>query len=211
MSEREAVAQKAPSRPLAGFPAYRLRPDREVFRAHPARLGPWWFGSEGGGRFDLAPPCGTCYVAGDPASAVRERLGPVLGASDAVPEGLLADVVVSRLRVPREREVADVRDRRAAEFGVTRELESMVPYVVPQAWAVALADEGYGGVRYGPRFTPGEADAFALFDDGGAKDWSGDAQPVPAALVPGGPTTIPAPRRRDLNVVRPPRTRVARG
>ncbi|HEY3140297.1 MAG TPA: hypothetical protein VGJ86_04170, partial [Acidimicrobiales bacterium] len=39
----------------------------------------WWFSSDGSGRFDLAPPHGTCYLATDPIGALREasRGGPV--------------------------------------------------------------------------------------------------------------------------------------
>ena len=96
--------------------------DTDLFRAHGRDLGPWWFGNDGAGRFDLVPPRGTCYLALDPLSALRERLGPVLGGSQAVPESLLEESVVSRLRLSAARDVADTQDRGAAEFGVTREL-----------------------------------------------------------------------------------------
>ena len=207
MTARERTALGPPPASLAGFPAYPVAEETDVFRAHGRDLGPWWFGNDGGGRFDLRSPRGTCYVALDPLSALRERLGPVLGGSPSVPEGLLEEAVVSRLRLPAEREVADAQDRRAAGFGVTREIETTVPYAVPQAWARAFDEEGFGGVRYGPRFTPGDASALALFDDEGAKDWPVDADPVPAHQVPGAPVPLPSPRRSDLTVVRPPRTR----
>nr|WP_238338511.1 RES family NAD+ phosphorylase [Pedococcus badiiscoriae] len=178
-----------------------------MFRAHRSDRGPWWFGNDGSGRFDLPAPRGTCYVALDPLSALRERLGPVLGGSQAVPESLLETSVMSRLRLVASRELADVQDTRAADFGVTRELESMVPYAVPQAWARAFDEAGSGGVRYGPRFTTGDHSAVALFDAAGAPDWPTDPDPVPAARVPGAPVSLPTPRRADLTVVRPPRTR----
>ena len=210
MTSRERTALGPPPASLAGFPAYPLDTDTDLFRAHGAAFGAWWFGNDGTGRFDLLAPRGTCYLALDPLTALRERLGPVLGSSQAVPESLLEEAVVSRLRLPRARRVADVQDRRAAAFGVTRELESMVPYAVPQAWARALDEEGCGGVRYGPRLTPGDVSAIALFDQAGAVEWPADPDPVPAQEVPGGPTSMPTPRRADLTVVRPPRTRVTR-
>jgi hypothetical protein len=118
--------------------------------------------------------------------------------------------VVSRLRLPAAREVADAQHAGAAGFGVTRELESMVPYAVPQAWARALDEAGFGGVRYGPRFTPGDSSAVALFDGEGTQDWPVDPDPVAAQQVPGAPSALSTPRRADLTVVRPPRTRTTR-
>ena len=210
MTARERTALGPPPASLAGFPAYRVAVETDVFRAHGRELGPWWFGNDGAGRFDLTTPRGTCYVALDPLSALRERLGPVLGGSQSVPQSLLEETVVSRLRLPAAREVADAQDGGAAGFGVTRELESIVPYAVPQAWARALDEAGFGGVRYGPRFTPGDSSAVALFDAEGAKDWPVDADPVAAQQVPGAPSAMPIPRRGDLTVVRPPRTRTTR-
>ncbi|MEO6412211.1 MAG: RES family NAD+ phosphorylase [Pedococcus sp.] len=210
MTARERTALGPPPTSLAGFPAYLVDTGTDLFRAHGAELGPWWFGSDGSGRFDLPAPRGTCYTALDPLSALRERLGPVLGPSQAVPESLLEDTVVSRLRLPADREVADVQDGGAAAFGVTREIETMVPYAVPQAWARAIDGAGRGGVKYGPRFTPGECSALAVFGDEGVADWPVDADPVPAQRISGAPAALPTPRRADLTVVRPPRTRVPR-
>lgn len=210
MTARERTALGPPPGSVAGFPAYSVAADTDLYRAHGRDLGPWWFGNDGAGRFDLRTPRGTCYVALDPLSALRERLGPVLGSSQAVPESLLEEAVVSRLRLPAARDVADTQDRGAAEFGVTREIESTVPYAVPQAWARAFDEAGFGGVRYGPRFTPGDSSALALFDAEGAADWPVDPDPVPAQQVPGAPAAMPNPRRGDLTVVRPPRTRTTR-
>jgi len=207
VGERETQAQHGPTTTLEGFPVHRVTTDRDLYRAHAAHRGPWWFGNDGGGRFDLAAPAGTCYTAYDPESAVRERLGPVLAGRTVLPASALEDTVVSRLRVPTAVEVADLQSRRAAGFGATRELETMVPYAVPQEWARALAAAGHGGVRYGPRFTPGDASAVALFGAAGRRDWPVDPQPLPAATVPGVPALVSTPRRVDLTVVRPPRTR----
>lgn len=208
MSSRQRPAQGPPSVPLTGFPVRRLAKGTVLFRAHRAELTPWWFGNDASGRFDLRAPRGTCYLAGDAETALRERLGPVLGARAAVPESALEGVVVSALRLAAGTQAADLQSRRAAAFGVTRELETMVPYAVPQAWARAFDAEGFGGVRYSPRFTPGDAYAVALFGAAGAlTEAPADASPTPAAQVPGAPVAWPAPRHADLTVVRPPRTR----
>lgn len=207
---RTVVAQQVPRACLGDFPAYRLVPGVPLFRAHLSAHGPWWFSSDGGGRFDLPPPHGTCYLATNPAVAVRERLGTVLGGSASVPASLLEGVVVSRLRLPVARRLANLQVARAADFGVTRELETMVPYAVPHAWARALSAAGLEGLRYGPRFTPGAASSVALFGAEGAHDLPADPDPRPAGEVLGAPTPVPAPRRMDVTVVRPPRTRAAR-
>ena len=211
MTARETVAQGLPPSSLAGFPGRALESGTMLFRAHLAERAPWWFGSDGGGRFDLRAPQGTCYTALDAESAVRERLGPVLGSRAALPETTLADVVVSRLPLPERRRAADLQSRGAARFGVTRELESMVPYVVPQAWARAFAEVGFEAVSYGPRFTPGECTAVAVFGPEGLASWEGDPSPVPAQQISPDLRAWPTPRRADLSVVRPPRTRGVRG
>jgi hypothetical protein len=208
---RETVAQGLPPSSLDGFPWRSLDTGAVLFRAHLAERAPWWFGNDGGGRFDLPAPQGTCYTALDAASAVRERLGPVLGSRSALPESTLAEVVVSRLRLPEGRRAADLQSRGAAPFGVTRELESMVPYAVPQAWARAFAGTGFGAVSYGPRFTPGDCTAVALFGPEGLAPWDGDPSPVPAQEISGDMRAWPTPRRADVSVVRPPRTRAVRG
>lgn len=210
MTSRQRQAQGLPPATLEQFPAQEVGDGTDLFRAHLAELGPWWFGSDGGGRFDLPAPAGTCYVALDAESAVRERLGPVLGGRSALPDSALTDVVVSRLRLPQARRVANLQARAAARFGVTRELETMVPYAVPQAWARAFAAAGLEGVRYGPRFTPGDCSAVALFGPAGQADWDRDAAPVPATQACPELVTWQAPRRADLTVVRPPRTRTSR-
>ncbi len=207
MSSRQRVAQGPPPAGLEGFPTRAVPEGSTLHRAHLAARGPWWFGHDGGGRFDLPAPRGTCYLASDPVSALRERIGPVLGSAGAVPETLVADVVVSALVAPRTWHVGDLQVPGAGSFGVTRELETMVPYAVPQAWARALDSAGHDGVAYGPRFTPGDSSAVAVFGEEGSRDWPVDPAPVPAGDLPGAPPVMVTPRRADLTVVRPPRTR----
>ena len=204
---REVVAQQPPSVPLDGFPTRRITPGQTLQRAHTVAYGPWWFGSDGLGRFDLPLPRGTCYLADSAVVAVRERLGVVLGGRPVVPASLLTYVVVSTLHLPDNRDLADVESSDATRFGVTRELETMVPYAVPQAWARAFDAAGLRGVAYGSRFTTGDAVSYAIFGPAGGADWPADPQPIAAASVPGAPVGVEPPRRWDLSVVRPPRTR----
>lgn len=204
---REVVAQQPPGMPLAGFPTRLLRAGEQLYRAHTAAFGPWWFGGDGRGRFDLTAPRGTCYLAASALAALRERLGVVLGRRPVVPASLLTGAVVSTLAAPDDRDLADLQTADATQFGVTRELETMVPYAVPQAWARGFDETGLGGVAYGPRFTTGDATSFALFGPAGAADWPVDPRPVPAADIAGAPVAMDPPRRWDVTVVRPPRTR----
>ena len=210
---RERPAQLGPPEDLTGFPQSQLRPGHRVYRAHLVSQGPWWFGS-GGGRFDLDPPRGTCYLASTALAAIRERLGPVLAGRRTVPRPALADVVVSRLTVTEPGgsiRLANLRSSRAAEFGVTRELESMTPYDVPRAWARAWDAAGLDGVRYGPRFSPGRASAYAVFGPQGEDVRRGtDPAPVAASAVSGVPGLVPLPRRAHLTVIGTPRRRAPR-
>ena len=213
-SSREHPAQgpPGPEVDLHGFPVRRVVCGTVVFRAHRVERGPWWFGSDGTGRFDLVSPRGTCYVAESALVAVRERLGVVLGTLRRVPSAALHGVVVSRLEVVDDVAVANLRAARAAGFGVLNELASMVPYEVPQAWAGALDAAGLGGVRYAARFSTGRAGAVAIFGPAGDRpSWSVDAAPVAAAEVPGAPIVRDPPRLAELTVVRTPRRRASRG
>lgn len=206
MSDREEIAQREPSLPLTGFPAYDLGVGERLHRAHHRGRGPWWFSSSGG-RFDLPQPEGTCYLADSPLAALRERLGPVLGGCTRIPRSLLEESLVSRLHVPESHRLGDLRAVAASRFGVTRELETMVPYAVPQAWARALRATGLRGVRYEPRFSTGPVSSYAVFGDAGPRTWPRDAEPVPGDEVPGAPSPLSVPRRWDVTVVKPPRTR----
>jgi len=112
------------------------------WRPHPRSEGPLRFSSAGTGRYDLAAPCGTCYLASSADAAVRERIGPDLAAQRIVPASLLRDRVISRLSLPAPVPVANV-DVAATRFSVTSQLPVMVPYRIPQALAAALAAAGF--------------------------------------------------------------------
>jgi len=181
---REEHALGAPPADLTGFPHWLLRRTRSVWRAHRKDRSPWWFASDLTGRFDLAPPHGTCYLASGYVAAARERWGERLSQRGYVMRAMADETVVSTLSVPRSHRLADVTNSDAARYGVTREINTAVPYTVPQQWAAAFADAGLAGVRYEARFSTGPQDqSFALFGPAGAADWPADPSPRSGADV----------------------------
>jgi hypothetical protein len=109
---------------------------------------PWWFSSSGAGRFDLAEPGGTCYLADDPLIGVLEVLSHGTVDGMAVSEAFLAERRVRRLPLPGPARFADATDGRGRGFGVTREIHDVGDYSLPQAWAAAWHAHGFDGVRY---------------------------------------------------------------
>jgi hypothetical protein len=178
---RRRLLLSRPRGSLAGFPCWTLRPDRVSYRAHKAAAGPWWFSSDGSGRFDLSPPHGTCYLASDAEAAVRERWGEELLALGYVPRAVAESTEVSELRVPRGGRLADLCAGAAADFGVTREISTTGRYDITQAWAKAFGPLGRGllGLRYQPRLsTDSRGWALGLFGVAGAAAWPADPHPV---------------------------------
>ncbi|MYV42163.1 RES domain-containing protein [Streptomyces sp. SID1328] len=178
MTRRDEVHQGPPAagQKLRGFPNLRIRHGTKVYRAH--EKGPWYFASapqpgheHKGGRFDLAAPKGTLYVANNPLSALAERLGPAL--LDASPPELDADAFagwfVSGIRLPYDYRAANLWSQRVGGFGViASEMSSSAAYAVTQAWAAAWKQSGLDGVRYSPRHDPHRrAYSLALFGHGG--------------------------------------------
>jgi RES domain len=152
-----------------------------LYRAHKANAAPWWFSSNGGGRFDLRRPHGTCYLASDAEAAVRERWGEDLLALGYVPRKLAEATEVSQLRVPTGGRVADLCSAAAAHFGVMREINTTGRYVITQAWAKALGPLGERllGVRYQPRLSSDSRGwALGLFGNSGDAGWPGDPHPL---------------------------------
>ena len=109
-----------------------------IYRARDAegRLrAPWYFSSrdEGqGGRFDLAHPAGTCYLAGDLDSAFRETFrGARVIAEDDVARRHVLTARATRESAP----WADLAHEFATEGGVTLDAFSGSDYGVTQAVA----------------------------------------------------------------------------
>jgi hypothetical protein len=120
------------------------------------------------GRFDLAEPEGTCYLAADEISALLEVIGPDLERG-AVSAEILKARSLRKLHLPEEMDLADLKSREAVRFGITAEIGTIVPYSCPQAWAAGLRANGSPGVAYWPRHDPSRKVAVALFGPHGER------------------------------------------
>ncbi|MDJ0362155.1 RES family NAD+ phosphorylase [Rhodococcus sp. H29-C3] len=197
MSHRDTVALGPPLRSPLGFPGCELTAAQPLIRGHSTGNGPWWFASSGGGRFDLTPPRGTCYLAFDELTAIRETVGETLARTGVVSDAFAATRCLSTLTVPHEHQLADTCAGTAADFGLTRELVSMTSYGVPQEWAAAFSAT-FAGIRYQTRFTTGpNPNAVGLFGEAGEATWTTDANPEPL---------VAAARRCGFTVASPPRS-----
>jgi hypothetical protein len=139
---------KEPPASLVGFPW--SAPPKALFRVCRRENHTWWFSSDGSGRFDLFHPEGTCYFATDAFAALREatRGGPVtaLWVRDR-------ELRQTKPRDPKAR-LAAVTRARAASFGLTSELTTVLPYDLPRRWATAFRRAGFGGIRHELRHDP---------------------------------------------------------
>ncbi|MFE3289146.1 RES family NAD+ phosphorylase [Rhodococcus sp. NPDC059234] len=151
------------------FPAIDVPAGTTLHRTHGAAFAPWWFGSRGHGRFDLADPRGTCYTAESEQITLLETWGGIR----VIPSAELVGRAISRLELAAPRRVADLTSNLAVQFGVTAEIFTTADYHLTQLWAAALNAAGYDGVRYWARhdLTHDRA-CVALFDDGGDRTHS---------------------------------------
>jgi len=151
--------------------------------------GTWWFSSDGSGRFDLNPPQGTCYLAGDRIGAVREatRGGPVSTT-------WVADREFRTVGPPDpEGRLAATTRQAAARFGLTTELVTVVPYALARRWAQAFHQAGFAGIRHDPRARPSGVSLFGPAGaSGGVQRDARPGRPEPGATQP----SSPPPRRR---------------
>lgn len=205
---RQRPALGLPPPDLSRFPRSRLLPSARLYRAHTAGKPPWWYSFDLSGRFDLIQPNGTCYLATDVATALRERFGHELVRQGVVTFQAAARTEVSALRVPSPRWLANTCSPAAANFGMTREIGTCPSYDIPQAWAAAFFDGGrHSGIRYQTPFSTGAApNAAALFDDAGQHNWPTDPRPVHGvqACTDAGIDVAHRPTRRQVRIV-PPR------
>lgn len=191
---------------LEAFPAFRLETKQRLFRVGREDRSPWWFGSSGVGRFDLAEPQGTCYLAGDVVAALLEVIGPDREGGFVATEHF-ATRQLFELRVPLDHRLADLASTRAAAFGVTLEIHTTVPYDLPQQWAARLKAEKFDGLRYLLRHDPAGEDGYALFGPTGAREqWTVDrASPIGTDLLnqleaTTGLHIVPIPHSRQLDL-----------
>lgn len=152
----------APPDPLPELPCRKVGPDA-LWRIHPAAVSPWFFDTGPDGRFNLADT-GTCYLAEEPIGAFVEKFGRLLRPGGAIPEPLVDDQRLSRLRPPKL-DVVDLTDPKVLGLvGLTAEIHATVDYDLTRRWACALRDAGYAGIRYKARHDPrGQLVSIALF------------------------------------------------
>jgi hypothetical protein len=205
---RQRMALGAPRGNLSGFPRSRLLHRDVLYRAHAPKNSPWWFSSNMKGRFDLLPPHGTCYLATDMTSALRERFGHDLVRQGYVTFQAAADTHLSKLQVPSTRFLAKTCAPESADFGMTREIGTCAVYKIPQAWAKAFFASGkYSGIRYQSRFAPGaKSNSVALFDSAGQQGWPTDPHATPGvkACDDVGIKVLHPPTRKQVRIVQPP-------
>ena len=164
-AKRSGQALPSDSIDLSTFPSTELSGGETLYRAHSAQNGPGWFASDDQGRFNLRSPNGTAYVGERIDLVIRERFGTILystGLTSTDVSGFMVSVISGISGV-----FADMTTSKAASHGVTIELTAMQPYEIPQAWAEGLHSAGFDGIRYLPRFTPGQDAALAVFGNTG--------------------------------------------
>lgn len=161
---------------LRGFPSESVDTNRDLYRAvtfeRPEPRGAWWFsstkvGEDVGGRFDLSATQGTCYLAADVQTAVREKVGTHISQANLVPQTVVVAMEVVMLRLPCPSILAHTGDEAAANWGAIRELGSSYgDYAKTSRWATAFRLVGFDGILYGSRFASiSSATAVALFND----------------------------------------------
>ncbi len=180
--EREAPSLRPPperAEDLAEFPRAEIGANDTLWRVARRGKSPWWFSSSMAGRFHLPEPDGTCYLAKDDLAALLEVVGPDRNGGTVSPE-FIARRRIHRLRPGRSPALADLTARKAAAFGVTHEIHTIVPYDLPQAWAARLHQSGFDGLCYFARHDPASSDSLALFGESGedsARD-PGTGEPI---------------------------------
>ena len=179
-NRQSGPALGSPPADLSGFPSASLDRFQGAYRAFRTPKEPGWYSSSGEGRFDLKPPHGTLYVADDVGTAVRERLGEVAVRSQSVPRSVVEDMAVACLSFER-RNCASLAYSGIVRWGVTRELETMVPYELPQTWANAFFTAGFEGIQ-----------------------WLGADLDFEGACAEAGIAIVDSPKRAKLDVIAPP-------
>ncbi len=113
---------------------------------------PWWFAhvdavdDPHGGRFDLTPPQGTCYLAETLDGALVEKL--LRARSKVVVAERLAELFHAQIEVRAAPAIADLTAARATALGLNAEIHTTLDYRVTRRWARALRRAGWRGLRY---------------------------------------------------------------
>ena len=160
-----------------GFPLATLRGDQEISRIHRSARDPWWFSTDGSGRFDpVGSGSGSYYFAKEPTAAWIEVFRKqILLADDEVNQRSLY-----KLRLGRDLKLADITSRRALQFGVTASLGANEDYTASHTFAAEALASGFDGIRYLVRHDPAQKlYGYALFGQPG----SGAATFAPSAAA----------------------------
>jgi hypothetical protein len=167
---------------LSRFPVFELGRRAPLYRIHRNDVSPWWFSSDGSGRFDLRDgEHGTCYLAASAVGAFIE----VFRRATVIPEAEVDVRSLSRLVPPQRVRLADCTVARARRFGITAAINTQPDYAAPQAWAAAFADAAFGGIRYRLSHNPAQRElGVALFGKQGGQELPvRRTDPVPVEVV----------------------------
>lgn len=170
---RDEVAVQPPRQglDLSRFPRRSVRKDTLWFREH-GPLGPWYFASGPGGRYNLDTPSGTLYLANSEVAAAKERVGRELASTQRIPASLVQDRSVSCLLMPAQVSLAYLTAGQVDQWGViANELATVAPYDVPRAWARTFHAEGFDGLWTCLRYGNTTARCVALFGTEGPRGW----------------------------------------
>jgi hypothetical protein len=104
--------------------------------------------------------------------------------------------------------LSDLTSRKAAGFGVTAEVGSVVPYDLPQSWAARVRAAGSEGLVYWLRHDPSRTEGYALFGSHGERTrWKkGKERPISRELIGRLESecwieVLPVPRSNQLQIV----------
>lgn len=166
---------------LHEFPACVTLASQPLYRIHRQNHGPWYFSDDGSGRFNLAPPRGTCYLATEPIGAFIE----VFRATALVASADVAKRHLATLHVLRDVKLADCSVRSARAFGITAAIHASEDYRATQRWAEAFSRAGFEGICYRLSHDPSQRClGIALFGQGGESDLPVDSdEPIGVELI----------------------------
>lgn len=130
-----------------------------------SRSSMWWFNARDhdpneAGRFDLASPYGTCYLATDPVAALLERLWDPEDEDPIIPFRQLDTTVVWHGPLTRPQRAADTTARASR---LPKELGTSPTYHRTWPWADALHDDEREGIVYWLRRDPAATKGLAVF------------------------------------------------
>lgn len=178
--------ERFPHRPVAGQQLHRLYRHTDPATGSPRT--PWWFACadarrpQAGGRYDLQPPAGACYLATSAVAAALETFGPLT----AIPRSELVarrrvEVVAPAGAPP----AADLAVPAARGYGVTGEIHTSPDRALTRSWAEALYAAGWRALHGIPRHDPAQTlRTVTLLDEAGAhlpygdQGWAGEQHTV---------------------------------